>query len=386
MTSAGNRVAITMRGRGTRDFPADELLLVSADGDAIPDLIPASQVRIGDFVAIRYGWEWPTAAAALPVLNWGRQRGSEKQIQARERMTNQLAFLLGAYLSEGHTTRSNWSVIVTNSVMSVLERTQQAWRSEFGLEARITRQPGRCTGLVVSSKRLVEFMDVLGCGSRAANKRVPDVIMRSTQEHVLAFLQGAALDACTTTVTATKWAICLESAEAIDGLQELVTRLSVPNAQIPKFNRQVQKTYFELYAPGRAGQELCARIPFLEPNKAARAAEYMRLNVSDRDATDVIPGVKGADLYELLPTGTRGRKGKGTGRQRFRSLCDPRTRHITRAMIARVRAAGGILDPWLDELIDAQVRFVPVVPVGKQVETTARPQTYSVRPDSARLT
>ena len=47
--------------------------------------------------------------------------------------------------------------------------------------------------------------------------------------------QTEAID--TTTVTASKWAICLESAVGIHGLQELLTRLAVPNAQIAKFNR-----------------------------------------------------------------------------------------------------------------------------------------------------
>ncbi len=109
----------------------------------------------------------------MPPPDHRRCRGSEKSIRYPAKLTTELAFLLGAYLSEGHTTRSNWSVIVTNSVMSVLERVEQAWLDVFGLKARITRQPGRCTGVIVSSKRLVEYMDVLGCGSRASNKRVP---------------------------------------------------------------------------------------------------------------------------------------------------------------------------------------------------------------------
>ena len=52
-------------------------------------------------------------------------------------MTEELAFLLGAYAAEGHTTRSNWTISITNSVPEVLERVRQAWQDLFGLQARI---------------------------------------------------------------------------------------------------------------------------------------------------------------------------------------------------------------------------------------------------------
>ena len=59
-------------------------------------------------------------------------------------MTEELAFLLGAYAAEGHTSRSNWTITITNSVDSVLERVVAAWQSEFGVTARIARDPGKC--------------------------------------------------------------------------------------------------------------------------------------------------------------------------------------------------------------------------------------------------
>ena len=149
-------------------------------------------------------------------------------------------------------------------------RAQRAWLDVFGLQARITRQPDRCTGLVVSSKRLVEFMELLQCGSRASNKKVPCVIAEGRRDHALAFLQGAALDAYVTHAGAAKWAICLESHPAIDGLQDLVTRLGVVNAQISKYNRTYDKTYFELYAAGaRAGA--AGRCRFLNDGRRANA-------------------------------------------------------------------------------------------------------------------
>ena len=355
-------LALTIRGRGTRTVDVNEQFLASHAGISYPQMRRAADLRPGDWVGIQYGAEWPPRGPDLPVPNLQRLRGSEKAIRYPDDMTTELAFLLGAYLSEGHTTRSNWSVILTNSVMDVLERAQEAWRDAFGLNARITRQPGRCTGLVVSSKRLVEYMDQLGCGSRAANKRVPEAIMGATRQHVLAFLQGVALDAYTTHKRAAKWAICLESAEAINQLQDLLTRLGVVNAQIRKWNRDMGKFYFELYAAGAEGQRLCELIPFLEPDKRASADAYLLRSLGP-SSSDVIPGIRGPDLYNLIPPGRCGRAGRGTGRQQFRYLCDRRTTHVTRRTIERAREHGAPLPAWLAQLLEVPVAFTELVAV-----------------------
>src|SRR5262249_61041091 len=97
--------------------------------------------------------------------------------------------------------------------------------SEFGLKARLTSEAGRCPAVVVSSKTVVEFMAALACGSRASEKRIPDVVLRSPREMVLSFLQGLALDAYVTTKTAPKWAICLYSRGLLDDLQAVRNNL-----------------------------------------------------------------------------------------------------------------------------------------------------------------
>ena len=88
--------------------------------------------------------------------------GSQGPVALPEEMTEELAFLLGAYASEGHTARINWTITITNSVPEVLRRVSKAWYSAFGLAARITADPGKCPGVVVSSKAVVEFLTALG--------------------------------------------------------------------------------------------------------------------------------------------------------------------------------------------------------------------------------
>ena len=253
---------------------------------------------------------------------------------------------------------------MTNSVLEILRRVQAAWSSCFGLTARLTHQADRCPGVVVSSKRLVEFLELLGCGSRASNKAIPDVIINSRRDHVLAYLQGLALDGYTTNTGAGKWALCLESGHAIDSTQELLTRLGIVNAQIAKFSRQTRKTYFELYAAGPWGQELCRLVPFLEPDKAARAAQFRSRAYSGVSAADVVPGLSGRELYGLIPPGRCGRNGRGTGRQQFNYLQDPRTKYVSRASVERVRAIGGVKLPgWVEYVLDNSFHFAPLISI-----------------------
>lgn len=310
VTTWNEPVEVQLRGRGVTRFDGDDLVLASRAGQDPPRPTIAANLRVGDYVGIEYGGIWASESPPLPRLDDRPLHGSEKHVNVPDTLSTELAFLLGAYLAEGHTTHSNWSVIVTNSVESVLQRVQAAWRDIFGLEARITRQRDRCPGVVVSSKRLVEWMTMLGCGHRASNKAVPEVIRRASRPDVLAFVQGAALDAYTTSPRGAKWAICLDSEQAITQLQELVTRLGVVNNQIAKTNKVYDKTYYELYAAGPWGQDLCRLVPFLEPDKQARALQYLEVPFRSRHS-DVIPGITGPELYASCLEAATVARGRG---------------------------------------------------------------------------
>ena len=317
-----------------------------------------------DYVAIQYGAEfWAKTPASLRDVRVSRPYGSQKAVVLPEEMTTDLAFLLGAYAAEGHTTRTNWTITITNSVPEVLERVRDAWRSVFGLAARITAEPGKCPGVVVSSKAVVEFMTALGCGSRSSDKRIPDAVLRSPREMVLAFLQGLALDAYVTTGDSAKWAICLDSPGLLDDLQTVMTNLGVMHSRITKYNKEYGKTFDEVYAAGLQGQLMCSLVPFPEPEKAERAARYLAKHCS-AGTSDVVPGISGRELYDLIPAGVRGSVTDPDWRGTFHFLLDPRTQHVTRRTIERVSTLPGVqLPAWLRQVIDGNLHFSPVIAV-----------------------
>ncbi len=178
---------------------------------------------------------------------------------------------------------------------------------------------------------------------------------------LLAFLQGVALDAYTTHQWAGKWGICLESRAAINQLQDLLTLVGVANAQVPKLNRRLGKTYYELYAAGPWEQEMVRLVPFLEPDKAARAAECPARPYRT-GATDVIPG-----KYRTKRPKTARLREAGLTLRSFSSLPGSQTRFASgrSGFLSRRLGPAGGAEPrqrrGRDTRIPAAVREVPRV-------------------------
>ncbi|MFL6127936.1 MAG: hypothetical protein ACJ73E_02590, partial [Mycobacteriales bacterium] len=196
---------------------------------------------------------------------------------------------------------------------AVLERVREAWRTVFGLTPRIERQQGKCPAVSVSSKAAVEFLEALGCGDRASGKRIPDAVLRSPRDMVLGFLQGLALDAYVTTSTAPKWAICLDSPRLLDDLQAVLTNLGVVHSRVSKYDAVYDKSFDEVYAAGRQGQLMVSLVPFLEPEKAARAAAYLQLDLgagtADVELPSWVESVVGGNLH-FVPVAAAGEAGE----------------------------------------------------------------------------
>jgi len=337
-------------------------LLVGGPGGLVWKTL--EEIKVGDTVAMQYGAElWAGEPADLRGITVARPHGNQKIGTLPEEMSTELAFLLGAYASEGHTNRSNWTVVITNSVPAVLERVGRAWESLFGLHARTTADPGKCPTVIISSKAVVEFMTALGCGSRSSDKRIPAAVLRSPREMVLTFLQGLALDAYVATSTAPKWAICLNSPELLDDLQAVMTNLDVITGRVSKYNRDYDKYYDEVYAAGTQGQLMASLVPFIEPDKAAQAGRYLQMRFKSGTA-DLVPGITGRELYQLIAPRGQGRNGEASWRPAFTFLLDPRTTQVTRTTLERVSTLPGVkLPAWLRQVVDGNLHFSPVASV-----------------------
>ncbi|HVA29238.1 MAG TPA: LAGLIDADG family homing endonuclease, partial [Candidatus Baltobacteraceae bacterium] len=175
-------------------------------------------------------------------------------------------------------------------------------------------------------------------------------VLRSPREHVLAFLSGLFLDAYVTTSGMSKWAICLDSPALLDDLQAVLTNLGIVHSRIGTLNKQNGKTYGEVYASGRQAQKLLSLVAFPEPVKLARAWGVLTKTFAQSTA-DVVPGISGSELYQMIPS--------GRSQDTFRHLLDTRTNRVSWETLRRLNEQIE-LPGWLDEIVNRNLHFSPV--------------------------
>lgn len=322
--------------------------------------VDVATLTVDDYVAQRYGEGFPSTCVPLDGLRPRKPYGSQLTVRLPHVLDTELALLLGLYASEGHTSHSNYSVVITNSETPVLERCVELWDSCFGLKARLARPADRCPSVIVSSKTVVEFLTALGCGSRASNKQIPWAVMGSPQDVVLAFLQGLACDAFTsTTGTNALWGICLDSAVLLADLQLVLRWLGVRSSLQQKWNVVYRKHYGQVTLSGTQAQHLLQLVSFMEPSKQASADRLLAKTLDRRhDGADLVPLVHGRELYALMPRGVSRRDGKGTGiAKQWRHLVDKRTQWPSFGTVQALRAAGFALPESHDRVLDEGLHF-----------------------------
>ncbi len=338
-------------GHNVTGTPNHRLLVADGGGLTWKAL---GEIEVGDEVAVRYGADlWATVAPLIPFPH-PNLHGSQQHVRVPREMTEDLAFLLGAYASQGSTTTSTWSIRITNSVPAVLSRIAQAANRAFdgSVTVRIRHPKNCCPFVEMNSKTLVRLFELLGCGNRASEKRIPDIVLRAPKAHVLAFLQGLAIDAYTTSSGMAKWAICLDSPALLDDLQSVLTNLGILHGRIAKLNRTNGNSCDEVYASGPYAQEMVRLVPFLEPEKADAAEKLMGQSFA-QSTWDVVPGISGRDLYRLVPRDRR---------PRFSFLLDSRTSQTSRRTLERVASIDGVsLPTWLRSILADGLHFSPVV-------------------------
>ncbi len=345
-------------------------------GDNGPAWRYLSDILPGEYVATQYGDDhWSDVPASFDRFSSSVSYGYQKTISIPSEMTDELAYFLGAYAAEGHSTKQNHTITITNSYVDVLNRLLQIVESCFGLKGRLVLREDRCAQATFTSKTLLEFLEYLGCGSRASTKRIPDAILQSPRPMVLEFLRGLSLDAYTTTTTMTKWAICLDSPALLDDLQAVLTNLGIVHSRIEKFNKVYEKKFGEVYACGRQAQKLLELVPFAEAHKQERALAVMGA-VSAQSTADIIPGVPAYELHDLLPYGTSGRGSNGSRlRTKYSHLKDLRTKDVSWETVRRLSGEPDYeLPEWLEAIVSQNLHFSPV----ESVQDAGEREVYDI--------
>lgn len=115
-------------------------------------------------------------------------------------MTSEFAEWLGMYMADGSVSEANktYSIGISNDDPEVTTRFTELSKKVFNLDTRVTITENRVPNYRLSSKHLGDYLkEVIKVPTRAENKDVPDLVMRSTKEVQQAFIRGLSLDSAT---------------------------------------------------------------------------------------------------------------------------------------------------------------------------------------------
>ncbi|MEW6474173.1 MAG: adenosylcobalamin-dependent ribonucleoside-diphosphate reductase [Actinomycetota bacterium] len=341
------REVVLRSGHKVIGTPNHRLLVAGKDGLVWRRL---DEIAEGESVALRYGAElWSLLPASLSDFEAGEVADAW---QVPGEMTVDLAFLLGAFAATGRVSESTATVTISHPSSAVLDRLAGAWRSLFGLDARITTAEGRNPQVAVTSETAVAFLEfVAGTPGargvpgkdRAAYRRIPAAVLASPRDMVLAYLQGLLSGAAVSrTAGAATVTVGLGSATLLDDLQAVLTNLGVVHRRVDS----------EVVVSGDHARDLFDLVPPVDPQVVAEAAEVFTGRDLPGSAGDFVPGLSPRELYLLVPTEQR---------DDFAFLRDAKFRQVTRSTLDAVAAIPGVALPdWLATVVADGLHFSPV--------------------------
>ncbi|MGH9008425.1 MAG: hypothetical protein ACRDYF_01100, partial [Acidimicrobiia bacterium] len=318
--------------------PNHRLLVAGKDGLVWRRL---DEIAEGESVALRYGAElWSLLPAHLDGFESGEVADAW---QVPTEMSAALAFLVGAFAATGRISESTATVTISHPAPAVLDRLGGAWRSLFGLEARVITAEGRCPQVAVTSETAVAFLEFVAGTEKAAFRRIPAAVLASPRDMVLAYLQGLLANVgVTRTAGAATVSIGLGSATLLDDLQSVLTNLGVVHRRLDS----------EVAVSGDSARDLFDLVPPADPQVVAQAVEVFVGRDLPGSAGDYVPNLSPRELYLLVPTEQR---------EEFAFLRDAKFRHVTRTTLDAVAALPGVTLPdWLHTVVADGLHFSPV--------------------------
>ncbi|MGC8618118.1 MAG: V-type ATP synthase subunit A [Thermoplasmata archaeon] len=201
-----------------------------------------------------------------------------------KKVSNELAEFIGYYVSEGYI-RGDGTVVFTNSESSLLERFIKLSKDLFGLEAKMEIQSNKTPNVLIHSRVLVNFLDVIGAGRTATVKQIPNLILSSSQETLNAFLQayfigdGSFYDGTVELSTA--------SERLKTQLSYLLTRLGI----IHTFGKREinERVYHRIYIRSKSNLELFYNAIHGEHGKISSIQEYVASKKRSFDSLNIVP-------------------------------------------------------------------------------------------------
>jgi ribonucleoside-diphosphate reductase alpha chain len=166
---------------GTNNHPIKVMTKTGIQWKNIEDL------SIGDYVAVgrNYYPEIKDSQINFKYENTNRK----KEYTIPEKITPSLAYILGLWTAEGSI--DDERIRITNGDEQIVDKFIEEWKSTFGYSLTKTFNKSKnCYDLQSSCKGIIELFKFLGCKPGAANKEIPELILKSSKQSMLLYLKG----------------------------------------------------------------------------------------------------------------------------------------------------------------------------------------------------
>jgi predicted Ser/Thr protein kinase/intein/homing endonuclease len=274
-------------------------VLVMSGGRA--EWVKLSDLQVGDYVALQRGSNLFGNLSTLPEFNYRgpASKGQNRQLTLPTTMTSDLARLLGYIVAEGSLTDT--ALWVTNGERRVLDDIIETCQTLFSVRPKEYRKAGTyAKSLSISSIELVHWLEqVCGITRGAANKRIPQVIMRAPKAIVLAFFEGLFWGDGTISarkaLKSNRFKMASASVELARQTQTVLLNLGIVSA-LYKETIKDRFTVYSVVVLGDAVMDLVGLIPSLR-EKCTDGVEAL---IQPRGGTnfDHVPGLE--DTVRLL--------------------------------------------------------------------------------------
>jgi phosphate starvation-inducible protein PhoH len=166
--------------------PEHPLLRLGPDGEL--EWRRADELRPGDFIAVQRGQGMFGTATEIRFTYRPNGRHDRAKPIAIERLDEEFAYLLGVLTGDGCLTFRN-RVILSSADPAIVARFR-AFADRLGL--RVFRNGGgRPYDCIIASAQLYQLLGTVGMSTgKAAEKHVPDAVLRAPRQMVRAFLRG----------------------------------------------------------------------------------------------------------------------------------------------------------------------------------------------------
>lgn len=208
----------TRSGRVAEVTPIHKIFKISSDGRIAET--EAQSLRPGDFIAAIRHLEVKTEDAPFEVELPQEARVMDEP----ERVTPALGELAGLFVAEGNI-REEATLVFTDAEEALRRRFETLVMSVFGVPCREVFWDGKTPVAMAFSRTLVDIFKAIGLGGDSAEKAIPPLILRSSDDTLAAFLRGYYLgDGC---IAGGTIELSTASERLHTGLSYLLTRLGI---------------------------------------------------------------------------------------------------------------------------------------------------------------